>query len=106
MDPRENPIYIQHAFENKGIYPPEFGDEFDRFLEDIDNTRELSKKKEKPGSRLIKLTRMVGRERQKLVHKFDKYNLNQNLETLGSSGKPFYWVEIEKLRKMKQFCEK
>lgn len=35
-----------------------------------------------------------------------KYKLDKNLEAMQHSGKPFFWVEIEKLRKLKQFCEK
>ena len=34
VDPSENPIYIQHALLNKGVYPPTFSSELDRFLED------------------------------------------------------------------------
>lgn len=35
-----------------------------------------------------------------------KYKLEKNLEVMRYSGKPFYWVELEKLQKLKQFCER
>ncbi len=35
----------------------------------------------------------------------EQFRLDNNLENLRYSGKPFYWVGVEKLRKLKQLCE-
>ena len=34
INPRDNPINIQHALLNKGMYPASFQQELDRFLTD------------------------------------------------------------------------
>ena len=34
VDPRENPLYILHAYKNQGKYPPEYNAEAERFVED------------------------------------------------------------------------
>ena len=35
IDPKENPLYIMHAYLNKGQYPPEYEAENERFIEDV-----------------------------------------------------------------------
>lgn len=54
---------------------------------------------------LLKLTKLPSRDRDQLVRKTQKYMMEENLDKMQHSGKPFFWVELEKLRKMKQFCE-
>ena len=44
FDPRENPVFIQHALLNKGEYPKEYTPLYERFIEDT-NARETSSTK-------------------------------------------------------------
>ena len=37
VNPKENPLYIQHAYLNKGEYPPEYAAQYERFVEDVNN---------------------------------------------------------------------
>ena len=37
VNPSENPLYIQHAYLNRGEFPPEYVAEQERFIEDINN---------------------------------------------------------------------
>ena len=49
--------------------------------------------------------RMISSERDQLLRMKDKYKLEKSLDSVKIQGKPFFWVDLEKLRKMKQFCE-
>ena len=40
-----------------------------------------------------------------MVRMTQKHKVEKNLESMRFSGKPFYWVDHEKLRKLKQLCE-
>lgn len=49
--------------------------------------------------------RMIASERDQLLRMKEKYKLEKSLDTVKIQRKPFFWVDLEKLRKMKQFCE-
>mgnify|MGYP000978738759 FL=1 len=77
--------------------------ELERFLEDQRNS--ATRQKDTIGKKLLKLTNLVAEERKVLTKLSQKYKLEKNLETMRRSGKPFFWVDIAKLRSLKTFCE-
>ena len=62
VDPAENPLHIQHAYLNRGEYPPEYAAQHDRFVEDVNNR---TKPKEQAGKKLMHLSTL--REKDKNV---------------------------------------
>ena len=42
FDPRDNPVFIQHALLNKGEYPKEYQPLYERFVEDSANRENTS----------------------------------------------------------------
>ena len=51
------------------------------------------------------MTNMIDEDRNMILRKKHKYKMRQSLEELRCSGKPFYWIDHEKLRQLKQLCE-
>ena len=78
--------------------------ELDRFLEDQQTSKSV--RQESLGEKLIRITRLCDEERQNVARMTQKYQLEKNLENMRFSGKPFYWIDHEKLKKLKQLCEK
>jgi len=77
--------------------------ELDRFLEDQLHNRVRA---ESIGKSLVKLTSLVAEERKQIMRMSQLYKLDRVLEQTRRSGKPFYWVDLEKVRQLKQFCER
>ena len=102
VDPAENPLHIQHAYLNRGEYPPEYAAQHDRFVEDVNNR---TKPQEQVKKKLMNLTKLVKSDLNVFKIKAQKRMLNESMEDLRKSGKPFYWVDHERLRKLKQLCE-
>lgn len=44
-------------------------------------------------------------ERTTLQRKFQTALLDEKIESLKKTGKPFYWTDSDKLRKLKRLCE-
>ena len=66
LDPRENPMYVQYAYLNKGMYPPEFELEQERYIEDVNNRAQPDFKHWKI---IAKLTRLVQEDMAKFKQK-------------------------------------
>ena len=102
VDPRDNPLYIQHAYLNRGEYPPEYVAEQERFMEDCSKR---VKPKDQVLKTLLHMTNLIEEDRNMIKRKTHKYKVRQSLDELRRSGKPFYWVDHEKLQKLKLLCE-
>ena len=78
--------------------PPEFMAEYERFASDVS-------KRVKPIDQvwktIVHMTNLVQDDMKMINNKTNKYKVRKSLEELRCSGKPFYWVDHEKLRKLK-----
>ena len=102
LDPRDNPIYIQHAYLNGGKYPPEYLADHERFAEDVSKR---VKPVEQVWRNIVHMTNLIKKERKRITNNKYKYLMRKSFEELRCSGKPFYWVDHEKLRQLKLLCE-
>lgn len=55
--------------------------------------------------KLAHLCSLIEQERDALKKKFLTALLDENIESLRKSGKPFYWTDSDRLRKLKRLCE-
>lgn len=79
---------------NKGAYPPEFNQEQERYIEDVNKRTRSDDQFRKVMMKLIKL---VAEERTCLDKQALKYKVSKTLDELRKSGKPFYWVDHKRL---------
>ena len=107
VDPRENPLYIQYSYMTKGLCPPQFYEDDERFQEDVSrkqspkeaNCRKVSDYIQNKTKRVIRIDAENAMKKEHIV------NVSQKVEDLRRSGKPFYWVDIPRLNKLKQIYE-
>lgn len=102
LDPKENPLNIQHALLNRGEYPAEYSAQRERFVEDCNNR---VKPIDKVWKTIVHMTNLVPEDRKMIKQNTNKFKLRQCLDDLKYSGKPFYWVDHEKLKQLKSVCE-
>lgn len=60
---------------------------------------------EQVSKKLLHLTTLFGEELEQVKRMADKFKLNESLDELRRSGKPFYWVDHQRLKKLKQLVD-
>ena len=49
--------------------------------------------------------KLIEKERNVMILQTQKRVVNEKIDSLRKSGKPFYWVDHERLRKLKKLCD-
>ena len=105
IDPKENPLHIQHAYLNKGEYAPGFSEEQERYIEDINKRINRPKPQEQIKKKLMQVYKLNGIAFDAFKQKSHTKLVDESLKDLRRSGKPFYWVDHDRLKKLKKMCE-
>ena len=103
VDPRENPLHIQYAYMTKGLCQPSFYEEDERFQEDV--SRKTSPKEVMSRKLVDYTTKMRKEDADHIRQKQHSFKVNEKVEDLRRSGKPFYWVDLPRLQKLKRIFE-
>ena len=87
----------------KGLCQPSFYEEDERFQEDV--SRKTSPKEVMSRKLVDYTTKMIKVDADHVRQKHHSFKVNEKVEDLRRSGKPFYWVDLPRLQKLKRIFE-